>query len=42
MYLKILSKMEHLLFWSKCPIFQNIFKSIQNFTEIFIDFFNVV
>ena len=23
-------KMEHLLFWSKCSIFHNIFKSIQN------------
>ena len=30
MYLKVLWKMEHLLFWSKCSIFHNIFKSIQN------------
>ena len=30
MYLKILWKMEQLLFWSKCSIFHNIFKSIQN------------
>ena len=29
-YLKIVWKMEHLLFWSKCSIFHNIFKSIQN------------
>ena len=26
--LKILLKMEHLLFWSKCSIFNNIFKYI--------------
>ena len=32
MYLKILWKMEHLLFWSKCSIFHNLFKSIQNLT----------
>ena len=25
-------EMEHLLFWSKCSIFHNIFKSIQNLT----------
>ena len=31
-YLKILWKMEHLLQKSKCSIFHNIFKSIQNFT----------
>ena len=30
--------MENLLFWSKCSIFQNIFKSIQNITWIFLDF----
>ena len=28
MYLKILWKIEHLLFWSKCSIIHNIFKSI--------------
>ena len=32
MYLKILRKMEHLLQKSKCSIFHNIFKSIQNLT----------
>ena len=32
MYLKILWKMEHLLFWSKCSIFHYIFKSNQNST----------
>ena len=32
MYLKILWKMEHLLFWSLCSIFHNIFKSNQNLT----------
>ena len=32
MYSKILWKMEHLLFWSKCSIFHNIFKSFQNLT----------
>ena len=32
MYLELLWIMEHLLFWSKCSIFHNIFKSIQNFT----------
>ena len=32
MFLKILWKMEHVLFWSKCSIFHNIFKSIQNLT----------
>ena len=31
-YLKIIGKMEHLLFWSKCSIFHNIFKSIQILT----------
>ena len=30
MYLKILWKMEHLLFWSKCSISNNIFKIIQS------------
>ena len=30
MYLKVLWKMEHLLFWSKSSIFNNIFKNIQN------------
>ena len=30
MYLKILWKMEHLLFESKCSIFHNIIKRIQN------------
>ena len=39
MYLKILWKMEHLLCWSKCSIFHNIFKSIQISTEIFLEFF---
>ena len=39
LYLKILWKMEHLLFWSKCSIFHNIFKSIQNLTLIFLEFF---
>ena len=28
--------------WSKCPIFHNILKSIQNFIEIFLDFFSNV
>ena len=37
-YLKILWKMEHLLFWSKCSIF-HILKSIQNLTLIFLEFF---
>ena len=32
MYLKILWKKKHLLFRSKCSIFHNIFKSIQNLT----------
>ena len=31
MYLTIVWKMEHSLFWSKSSIFHNIFKSIQNF-----------
>ena len=39
MYLIILWKMEHLLFWSKCLIFHNIFISIHNLTEIFLEFF---
>ena len=30
MYLKILWKMEHLLFWSKCSIFHYIFKFMTN------------
>ena len=42
MYLKILWKMEHLLQKSKCSIFPNIFKSIQNLTYLFLEFFNVV
>ena len=42
MYLKILWKMEHLLQKSKCSIFPNIFKSIQNLTYLFPEFFNVV
>ena len=32
MYLKISWKIEHLFQWSKCSIFHNIFKSLQNFT----------
>ena len=32
MYLEIVLKIEHLLQKSKCSIFHNIFKSIQNFT----------
>ena len=32
MYLEILWKMEHLLLWSKCSRFHNIFKSFQNVT----------
>ena len=40
-FLKIIWKMECLLLWSKCSIFLNIYKSIQNFTKIFLDFFNV-
>ena len=40
MYLKILWKMEHLLFWSKWSIFLNIFKSIQKL-KFFLNFFNV-
>ena len=32
MFMKILWKKEHLLFWSKCSIFHNIFKGIQNLT----------
>ena len=39
MYLKILWKMKHLLFWSKYSIFHDIFKSIQNFIKIFLEFF---
>ena len=40
MYLKILWKMEYfLLFWSKCSIFHNIFKSKQNLTYIFLEYF---
>ena len=42
MYLKILWKMEHLLIWSNCSIFHNIFKSIQNLTEIFLEFFSML
>ena len=37
--LEILWQMEHLLFWSQCSIFHNIFKRIQNFTLIFLEFF---
>ena len=39
MYLKILWEMEHMLQKSKCSNFHNIFKSIQNFTYFFIEFF---
>ena len=38
MNLKILWKMEHLLFWSKCSIFQYIFKSTQNLLKFFLIF----
>ena len=31
--------MEHLLFWSKCSIFHNIFKNIQNLTKNFLELF---
>ena len=31
MFLKILWKKEHLLIWSKCSIFHNIFKSMRNY-----------
>ena len=41
MYLKILWKMEHLRQKSKRSVFKKIFKSIQNLTEIFLEFFNV-
>ena len=39
MCLKILSLNGAMLFWSKCSIFQNIFKSIQNFTLSFLEFY---
>ena len=41
-YLKILWEMECLLLWSKCSIFHNIFKIIQSFTKIFLDFFSML
>ena len=31
-------EMENLLFWSKCSIFHNIFKSIQNLIQNFLEF----
>ena len=34
--------MEHLFFWSKCSIFHNIFKSFQNLTSNFPDFFSML
>ena len=40
MYLKILWKMEHLLFWGQCSIFHNIFNSIQNLS--FSWFFSIL